>query len=148
MPALKNAKHEKFAQEIAKGASQIDAYVAAGYVAHEGSASRLRSSAKVAARIAELQERTAKRTEVTAAGITERLMRIADVLEAAGVQVGPDGRLAKASSQHLSVARAALMDAAKLNGLVVDQSSLSVNLTSAQRSARIAELMARRNADT
>ena len=42
MPLLDNPKHEIFAQELAKGTSQKEAYVSAGYKASEQH--RLRSS--------------------------------------------------------------------------------------------------------
>lgn len=114
MSALNNTRHERFAQEIAKGASNRDAYAAAGYstkneAATDASASRLLSDAKVQARVAEIQERAAIRTEVTVASITERLLAIATKGET------------KDEASMLAVARAALMDAAKLNGLVVDK---------------------------
>lgn len=62
MPILDNAQHELFAQEIAKGTAQRDAYKAAGYntksdAGADASASRLLSNAKIKARVAELQER-------------------------------------------------------------------------------------------
>jgi phage terminase small subunit len=110
MPALSNAKHERFAQELAKGATQAEAYVSAGYAPSEPNASRLTSNEKVQARVAEILDRAAIRSEITVASITERLLAIA----AKGEQ-SKDAPL-------LSVARASLMDAAKLNGLVVDKS--------------------------
>ncbi len=84
MPALPNPKHERFAQEIAKGASGRDAYIAAGFKpgspeAAEASASRLLSDVKVKARIAELTERAAARVEVSKAWVMERLMRNASM---------------------------------------------------------------------
>ena len=74
---LKNPRHERFAQELAKGKSQGEAYADAGYSPSRSSAARLASDANICARVAVLQERVAKRTEVTVAGITERLLRIA-----------------------------------------------------------------------
>lgn len=69
MPILKNQRHERFAQELAKGKSQADAYNAAGYEAEgnsaEAAASRLLRNVKISERVAELQERGAKRAEVT-----------------------------------------------------------------------------------
>jgi hypothetical protein len=114
MPALDNAKHERFAQEIAKGASNREAYRSAGYetkseAATDANASRLLSDDKVRSRIAEIQERAATRAEITVASITENLARIARKAEDMD---GPPG---------LAVARAAQMDIAKLNGLVVDK---------------------------
>ncbi|WP_395326919.1 terminase small subunit [Novosphingobium sp. BL-8H] len=105
---LKNARHERFAQELAKGQSADTAYTAAGYSPSRKNAQRLRTKEDVTARVAELQAGAAKRTEITVAGITARLVRIADK--------GEDLR----DAPGLSVARASLMDAAKLNGLIVD----------------------------
>lgn len=36
MPVLKNQRHERFAQELAKGKSATDAYLAAGYAGTGG----------------------------------------------------------------------------------------------------------------
>lgn len=109
MPALDNPKHERFAQELAKGKSQAQAYAEAGYKPSEPNASRLTSNDKVASRVREIQDRAAARTEITVASITERLLAIATKGEAAD------------DAPLLSVGRAALMDAAKLNGLVKDR---------------------------
>lgn len=106
---LKNPKHERFAQELAKGKGQAEAYAAAGYRGDRPHASRLATNGNISARVDELLSRAAKRTEITVASITERLIGIAEKGEA----------LTDASG--LSVARASLMDAAKLNGLVIDR---------------------------
>ncbi|WP_453977332.1 terminase small subunit [Brevundimonas sp. Marseille-Q4549] len=110
MPVLSNAKHERFAQGIAKGLSQTDAYTEAGYKGDRTAASRLSTNVNISKRVAELQGKAAVRTEITVASITERLLAIASKGEAS-----KDAPL-------LAVARASLMDAAKLNGLVVDKS--------------------------
>lgn len=110
---LKNQKHERFALEVAKGSPKIEAYKLAGYRKPDaGSATRLSKNAKVAERVAELQSRVAERTIVTVEGITQRLLNIAKKGEG------------KDDAPLLSVARASLMDAAKLNGLVIDRSKL------------------------
>lgn len=110
MPALENPKHERFAQELAKGYSQAEAYASVGYKPSEPHASRLASSGKVSARVSEILERSAIRTEITVAGITDRLLAIAQ-----------KGEAKAENPAMLAVARASLMDAAKLNGLVVDK---------------------------
>lgn len=110
MPVLSNAKHERFAQGIAKGLSQTDAYTEAGYKGDRTAASRLSTNVNISKRVAELQGKAAVRTEITVASITERLLAIASKGESS-----KDAPL-------LAVARASLMDAAKLNGLVVDKS--------------------------
>lgn len=70
---LKNARHERFAQELAKGKSQVDAYAAAGYEPKESNASRLIANDKVAARVRELKAKAAEKAVVTAADIAQQL---------------------------------------------------------------------------
>jgi phage terminase small subunit len=122
MPALRNARHERFAQELSKGKSQTEAYEQAGYRPSRSAAARLAADVNICARVSEIAERVAVRTELTVAAVTDRLLRIADVAEKTGVEVGPTGEATASSSRHLGVARAALMDAAKLNGLVIEKS--------------------------
>lgn len=115
MPALTNPRHERFAQGLAKGKTQAEAYADAGYKPSESNASTLRSNQKVQARLAELQERAAFRTEITVASITDRLLAIAAKAEQS------------TDAPMLQAARASLMDAAKLNGLIVDKSQSDIN---------------------
>jgi hypothetical protein len=59
MPILKNSKHEKFCQLIAKGSSQTEAYIAVGYSATgaKANASRLIANDNLRVRIEEIQAR-------------------------------------------------------------------------------------------
>jgi hypothetical protein len=109
MPALENARHERFAQQLAKGETADAAYVLAGFSENRGNATRLKANESVQARVAEILRKAAVRAEITVASITDRLMKIADKGETLDGAAG------------LSVSRAALMDAAKLNGLVSDK---------------------------
>lgn len=84
MPVLSNPKHELFAQELAKGKSATDAYVEAGYAPNQPNASRLISNDMVQARLAELQNRVAIRTEVTAASLIEEAEAVRVAAMAAG----------------------------------------------------------------
>lgn len=59
MPVLKDPKHEAFAQNVAKGLSQQDAYIKAGYKGDRTAASRLSSNVNVSQRVAELTEKLA-----------------------------------------------------------------------------------------
>lgn len=113
MPVLSNARHERFAQELAKGNTADEAYVLAGYKASRANASTLRAKQNVSDRVTELLDRAAVRTEITVASITERLLAIAKKGEASS------------EAPLLAVGRAALMDAAKLNGLVTDKVDLN-----------------------
>ena len=63
-------------------------------------------------RVAELLEKSAARAEISVASVTEALLRIAAKAEEIKDSAG------------LSVARAAQMDVAKLNGLVIDRTEL------------------------
>lgn len=68
---LKNARHEKFAQELAKGEHASTAYRTAGYSATgnsaESAAARLFKNVKVAARVGELRTRIAEKVTATVA---------------------------------------------------------------------------------
>jgi phage terminase small subunit len=57
MPALKNPKHEKFAQGLAQGLSQLEAYSSAGYNPHAPNACSLAAKPSIVERVAELQNK-------------------------------------------------------------------------------------------
>lgn len=105
MPALENTRHEKFAQELAKGTSAGRAYEAAGYDVEgdhaDQSASRLLSrNAKVRDRVAELQQKAAQKVGVTLESWIEEgveLMR----------SIAKAGDSAAASQQYERVAKVA-----------------------------------------
>src|SRR6266705_1225512 len=82
MPALRNERHERFAQEIAKGKNGADAYLAAGYALARAPASRnayrLRTRQDVAARIDELSAKA--RGRIAAEQIAEGIRRGAPTL--------------------------------------------------------------------
>lgn len=73
MPPLENARHEKFAQELAKGASACAAYVEAGYKANDGNAIRLKGNERIAARVEELKGAAAERAVITIHDIADQL---------------------------------------------------------------------------
>lgn len=130
MPALKNARHERFAQELAKGKSQEEAYREAGYRGDRTAASRLSTNVNIRARVAELAERAAARTEVTVAGLTSELL---DILATAkqGDTAG-----------HLNAARQSVMDIAKLNGLVIDKAEVKSEIEVTDARERLARIVA------
>ena len=115
MPALKNAKHELAAQGLAKGQSADEAYENAGFKPDRGNASRLTAKDSIRTRVAEILGKAAIRTEITVASITDRLLAIAAKGEKAN------------DAPLLAVARASLMDAAKLNGLVIEKSQAELS---------------------
>ena len=113
MGVIANQRHELFAQGLAKGLPASTAYVEAGYAKNDSNAARLNRNEQVQARVTELKERAAARTEITIADITTRLMGIANKAEEGG------------DAPMLSVARASLVDVAKLNGLMIERGQIS-----------------------
>lgn len=66
MPALKNARHEAFAQGIAQGKTQDEAYEQAGFKANRGNASTLKQKQDISKRVAEIiQQRANMETKAT-----------------------------------------------------------------------------------
>jgi phage terminase small subunit len=91
MAVLSNPKHERFAQELAKGALQKDAYITAGYRGGDNQASRLAADEKVRARVAELVGRAAAKTEVTIERVLNELALIGFANMQDYMRAGPDG---------------------------------------------------------
>jgi phage terminase small subunit len=112
MPVLSNIKHERFAQELAKGLTQVQAYEAAGYKPDIGAACRLSKNVKVMARVNEIKERGAIRAEITVATL---LLEIEEARVAA----------LSAETVQASAAVSASMAKAKLAGLLVDKQEVS-----------------------
>lgn len=107
---LKNARHERFAQELAKGSPASSAYVSAGYEYSEPNASRLTRNEKVAARVEELKERAAEKAVITAADIAR--------------QLDEDREFAK-ENKHSAAAVSATLGKAKLLGLMPERHELT-----------------------
>ena len=76
MPVLKNARHERFAQELAKGKSADEAYEAAGYKPNRGNASTLKANQSVEERVAEILGRAASKAEITQEMVLRELGKI------------------------------------------------------------------------
>jgi len=102
MPVLKNSRHEKFAQELAKGKTAIDAYGEAGYKPDRGAATRLSANVSIRDRVAELQSKTAKKVEITVDSLAAEL---------------EEARSLALAEKQTSAAVSATMGKAKLFGL-------------------------------
>lgn len=81
MPVLRNAKHEAFAQALAKGRSAAAAYEDAGYKPSRSAASRLSTNVSIRSRADEIAGRAAEKAEWTAADRLKGLKRIFDATE-------------------------------------------------------------------
>jgi phage terminase small subunit len=106
MPVLKNPKHERFAQELAKGKTQVEAYAHAGYKPHDGNSFRLSGNERILARVSELLGRSAEKAEVTIDWLRE--------------QLAGDHKLARELGQA-SAAVSATNSIGKLYGLIVER---------------------------
>ena len=115
MPLLANAQWERFAQGIAKGMSQHEAYKRAGYSpnrpmkALRSEASKLAKRPVVADRIAELQTMQVHRVGVTVDGLIKELDEMF--------------RLAK-KVKHPAAGVGAVLAKGKLLGLIVDKAEI------------------------
>lgn len=84
MPALPNPRHERFAQELAKGKSATEAYAEAGYEESRSAASRLLTNVNVQERVEELQNRAAANVVLTREWVLEQLIDNATKAKVAG----------------------------------------------------------------
>jgi phage terminase small subunit len=106
MAPLSNARHEAFAQHLAKGLSASEAYIAAGYAESRSAASRLSTNVNVRSRLSELQSKAAARTIVTVGDIARQL---------------DEDRAFAVSTGSASAAVSATLGKAKVLGLIVDK---------------------------
>ena len=74
MPVLSNPRHERFAQELAKGASATEAYETAGYRPNRGNATTLKQDQSISIRVAEILQ---EREQIHAQGTAEAIERVA-----------------------------------------------------------------------
>ncbi len=109
MPVLKDPREEKYCQLRAQGLILEEAYEKAGWKRHRGNAARMSAREPIKARIAEILAAAAQATGITIERVTHDLLRIAAKAEALG------------SAPGLAVSRAAIVDAANINGLVIDR---------------------------
>jgi Terminase small subunit len=88
MQSLKNARHERFAQHLAQGKSAVEAYRLAGYRAANKSAEtagpRLFRNVHIQQRVVELQQKVARKAEIT----LESLLEEAELQRAAALNAG------------------------------------------------------------
>ena len=91
MPVLKNQRHERFAQLVAQGNSQIEAYKKAGYKDDRAGASRLTAKDNIQTRVNELLLAASQRVTVSIADVVNELCKLGFSNMQDYVSVGPDG---------------------------------------------------------
>ncbi len=107
-----NPRQELYAQGLSQGMSQAAAYRAAGYKGAQAT-QRMKKYPNIQARVAQLMDETAARSKISIDEITQRLLEIVSRGE-----VGDSAAL-------LQLARQALMDLAKIHGLLGERQGVS-----------------------
>jgi phage terminase small subunit len=132
MPGLKNVRHERFAQEVAQGKSAGEAYRLAGFRAANHSAEtagpRLLKNVQIQQRVVELQQKVARRAEIT----------LESLLEEAELQ-----RSAAFGAEQYAAANGALKLKAELSGHYVQRKEdVTPRRSEAEIDASLRELLA------
>lgn len=91
MPVLENPKHERFAQELALGRTQVEAYETAGYKPSDSNAAKLAGKPEIQERVAEITGKAAERAEISKARVLEELAKIGFANMADYMRAGKDG---------------------------------------------------------
>ena len=93
MAALKNSRHEAFAQNVAKGMALVDAHEAAGYRKHRQTAYKLHTRPEIQARVEELKAAGADKAEISIARVLEEMACVAFADMGKFVDVDDDGNV-------------------------------------------------------
>lgn len=93
MAALKNQRHELFAQSLAKGKTADEAYQEAGYKPNRGNAATLKANQSISDRVAELLERGAKKVSIDHAWVLAKLVENVERAMQVQVDIGDDGQI-------------------------------------------------------
>lgn len=127
-------KQQAFAREYAIDKNATQAAIRAGYSAKTAHSAgpRLLENVEVRAAIEKTFAASAERVELTVASVSVKLLALSEKAEA------------MEGSGAINVARQCIMDAAKLNGLVVESSEV-VTRSPEERAARLSLLRAERD---
>lgn len=124
MPVLKNPRHERMAQGLAKGLSAEKAHVEAGFKQNRHNAAALAREEHISTRVIELQSKAVKKVEITVDSLASEL---------------EEARAMALKEKQTSAAVSATMGKAKLFGLGVEHRRMSgtiqiINITIEQLS--------------
>lgn len=102
MPALPNARHERFAQGLAQGKTADEAYQEAGFKQNRHNASRLKTNETIRARVEELSNRAADGLILTKQWVLEQLADNAAKAKA-NDDFGPSNKAIELIGKHLGM---------------------------------------------
>ena len=118
MPPLSKARHERFAQALAHGKTQIEAHEFAGYKPHRGNASSLAQEQSIVERVAEIRADHANRHEEARENATQKLAITIESLLAKA----EEARKLAMDNNNPAAAVAAIKEIGVLAGLRVQRS--------------------------
>ena len=126
MPILKNQRHEKFCQALAKGKTATDAYAEAGYVPSRANAAVLKTNQRIIDRVVELQGQNLNRTIITRQYVIEALIENAEkALGRKPVKIGSNGQAKETYVYRGDVANTAIRLAGIEVGMFVERKEVT-----------------------
>lgn len=100
MPALKNPKHERFAQARADGGTIDESYVIAGYSKNRGNAARLNANEDILTRVREILEARRMKSDITVETMTKRFNEAVDNADERGADAAVMAGLNTLAKMH------------------------------------------------
>jgi hypothetical protein len=118
MPALRNIRHERFAQLLASGKNATDAYEAAGYKRSHSNGPALAKTEEISARVAQINAEAFEQQRVTAAAAAERCVITRQGLIAMANELYQQAK----EAGQTAAAVAALKEIGVLSGIRIERS--------------------------
>jgi len=118
MPALKNPRHERFAQLLASGKTAAGAYEEAGYKRDDGNSWRFSKKEEITARVQEITRETFERERAMTAAAAER----ATITRQGLIEMAEEIRTKAIAAGQLSAAVAATKEIGVLAGIRIERS--------------------------
>ena len=118
MPALKNQRHELFAQTLASGKTAKDAYALAGYKPSESNSAWLARKEEISNRVAEINSGRLEKQQKIEAAATERAV----ITRASLIEMARDVYVQAKQSGQMSAATMALKELGELSGIRIERS--------------------------
>jgi hypothetical protein len=118
MPALKNPRHERFAQALAAGKSAKDAYTSAGYSPSDSNGAWLARKEAISNRVAEINSGRLEKQQKIEAAATERAV----ITRASLIEMARDVYVQAKQSGQMSAATMALKELGVLSGIRIERS--------------------------
>ena len=126
MPILANARHERFAQELAAGKTADEAYQNAGFKPNRGNASTLKANQSIIDRVAELQGRIADGVVLTKQWVIEKLIENASRALQTVAVLDHEGKPTGEYTYNGNVANRALELLGKERGMFIDRKEVGM----------------------